>query len=341
VSENETPMIDPHGDAGDVISDVPELSVEEVEKRIGAREAARARRRVAATTPTRIRTAPSNRRAILWRDSATILIFVIVALLAARFLLGGNQSGIATASPTPFATGVEITEAPLDTGFHFSQLPTIGPPVDPSNRINATPTPIPVITPAPPTPPTAVKAVAGNQAADVSWTAPLSNGGSEIKTYVVTSSPGGKTCSAGTGIHHCTVSHLTNGTSYTFTVTATNSVGTSPPSAPSNAVVPSTTPTKTPGPGATPSPTKPPPTLPPAPFAGFSCSQSTTQPLTEDFTSTSSGSITAYLWDFGDGGGSISANTSHLYQAVGDYTVTLTVTGPGGSDSQIHICSVN
>jgi len=258
VSENETPMIDPHGDAGDVISDVPELSVEEVEKRIGAREAARARRKVAATTPTRVRTAPSNRRAILWRDSATILIFVIVALLAARFLLGGNQSGIATASPTPFATGVEITEAPLDTGFHFSQLPTIGPPVDPSNRINATPTPIPVITPAPPTPPTDVKAVAGNQAADVSWSAPFSNGGSEIKTYVVTSSPGGKTCSAGTGIHHCTVSHLTNGTSYTFTVTATNSVGTSPPSAPSNAVVPSTTPTKTPGPGATPKPTAPP-----------------------------------------------------------------------------------
>ena len=144
------PMIDPHGEADDVITDVPELSVEEVEKRIGAREQAR-RRRVAAT-PARIRTAPSNRRAILWRDSATILVFVVIALLSARFLLGNGQSGIATASPTLEPTGNEITEPPLDTGFHFSLVPTIGPPVDPSNRINATPTPIPVITLGPATP---------------------------------------------------------------------------------------------------------------------------------------------------------------------------------------------
>lgn len=153
MSENETPtpMIDPHGDAGDVISDVPELSNEEVERRIGTRERAK-RRRVATATPARIRTAPSNRRAILWRDSATILVFVIVALLAARFLLGGGNNGIATASPTPPPSGIEVTQAPIDSGFLFTPVPTLGDVVDPSSRINATPTPIPVITLPPATP---------------------------------------------------------------------------------------------------------------------------------------------------------------------------------------------
>jgi hypothetical protein len=146
-------MIDPHGDADDVISDVPELSVEEVEKRIGARERAR-RRRIATASPARIRTAPTNRRVILWRDSATILIFVVVALIAARFLLPG-QDGVADASPTPEPTGVATTLGPVDTGFHFSQVPTLGPPLDPSNKANSSPTPIPVITlrPATPKPP--------------------------------------------------------------------------------------------------------------------------------------------------------------------------------------------
>jgi titin len=228
-------MIDPHGDQDDVIRDVPEMSVEEVEKRIGGKE--RERRRRVATTPARIRTAPSNRRVILWRDSATILIFVVIALLGARFLLP-NQNDVATASPTPEPTGSAIGTGPLDSGFNLTPVPTLGPAVDPSSALNATPTPIPVITPAPPTAPTGAAATRGNQAADVTWNAPVSNGGLEIKTYKVTSKPGGKTCSAATGVHHCTVSKLTNGVSYTFTVTATNPVGTSPPSAPTNAVVP-------------------------------------------------------------------------------------------------------
>ena len=82
-----------------------------------------------------------------------------------------------------------------------------------------------------------VSATAGDTSADVSWSAPSSNGGSNITGYDVTSDPGGQTCSTG-GTTACTVTGLTNGTLYTFTVTATNGVGTGPASDPSNPVVP-------------------------------------------------------------------------------------------------------
>ena len=84
--------------------------------------------------------------------------------------------------------------------------------------------------------PTGVSAAAGDGSATVSWTAPA-DGGSPITAYTVTSSPGGKT--AGTsGATSVTVPGLTNGTAYTFTVVATNGVGGSAPSAPSNSVTP-------------------------------------------------------------------------------------------------------
>lgn len=77
----------------------------------------------------------------------------------------------------------------------------------------------------------------GSTTATVTFTAPANDGGSPITQYTATSSPDGITGTlnqAGSGT--ITVSGLTSGTSYTFTVTATNAVGTSPASAASNSI---------------------------------------------------------------------------------------------------------
>ena len=82
-------------------------------------------------------------------------------------------------------------------------------------------------------------ATTGSAQATVSFTAPVSNGGTAITSYTATSSPGGITGTlnqAGSG--DIIVSGLTNGTAYTFTVTATNAIGTSAASDASNSVIP-------------------------------------------------------------------------------------------------------
>ncbi|WP_217561768.1 S-layer homology domain-containing protein [Paenibacillus sp. GbtcB18] len=86
-----------------------------------------------------------------------------------------------------------------------------------------------------PSEPTNVTATAGNGQAVVSFTAP-SDGGTAITGYEVTASPGDKVVS-GTA-SPITVTGLTNGTAYTFTVKALNAAGESAASAPSNSVTP-------------------------------------------------------------------------------------------------------
>jgi uncharacterized protein (TIGR02145 family) len=87
-------------------------------------------------------------------------------------------------------------------------------------------------------------ATPGNAQATVGYTAPADTGGSVITTYTATASPGGFTGSlsqAGSG--DIIVTGLTNGTEYTFTVTATNGIGRGDASAPSTGVTPVALPT--------------------------------------------------------------------------------------------------
>ena len=83
--------------------------------------------------------------------------------------------------------------------------------------------------------PTNVLAEAGDGQATVAFAAPAWDGGSAIRYYTATASPGGASASGTSS--PITVYGLENGTSVTVTVTATNSAGTGPASAPSQAVV--------------------------------------------------------------------------------------------------------
>lgn len=168
--------------------------------------------------------------------------------------------------------------------------------------------------------PTIGTATAGNASASVAFTAPASNGGAAITGYTATSSPGGLT---GTGAASpITVSGLTNGTAYTFTVTATNSEGTGSASAASNSVTPSV--------GAT----------APAQVTGLTLgtATSTTQPLTWTAPSDGGSAITDYVVQWSPAG----ANTWTTFADGTSTTASATVTGLTASTSyDYRVAAVN
>lgn len=121
--------------------------------------------------------------------------------------------------------------------------------------------------PAPPSAPDAPQASAGDGEANVHFEPPATNG-SGVIGYIVTATPGGQAVAVGPDVRLATVTGLTNGTTYTFTVRARSFAGESPESKPSNPVTPSAGVSPTPGTATSDAVVEPAPMAFPPPNAG-------------------------------------------------------------------------
>lgn len=129
------------------------------------------------------------------------------AVGALVFLAAGTVACANVESPQPLTPG-DLRSATSYYGFHV-----------PSEPLN-------------------VAATAGDASASVSWQPPEWGGRSAITSYSIVSSPGTIRVTVDSGARRANVTGLTNGTSYTFVVYATNKFGTGPGSSPSNAATP-------------------------------------------------------------------------------------------------------
>ena len=137
----------------------------------------------------------------------------------------GNISGTSATSP------ITVTGLSPNTAYTFTVTATnadgTSGPSQPSNTITTDST-----APGAPTIGTATKT--GTSTATVAFLPPSSDGGVSITSYTATSSPSGITATGTSS--PITLTGLTSATAYTFTVTATNSIGTSSPSQASNSI---------------------------------------------------------------------------------------------------------
>jgi alpha-tubulin suppressor-like RCC1 family protein len=80
-----------------------------------------------------------------------------------------------------------------------------------------------------PSAPTVTAVLTSETTAQVTWSASLANG-SAVTLYTVTASPGSHSCTWTSGPLSCTITGLSDSTSYSFTVVATNTAGNGPAS---------------------------------------------------------------------------------------------------------------
>jgi uncharacterized protein (TIGR02145 family) len=184
-----------------------------------------------AVTPSTVPSAPTSVVATAGNSSASVA-FVAPTNNGGSALTGytvtSNPNGITAFGST---SPINVTGLTNGTAYTFTVVATnsVGSSVASSASTAVTPATVPSA-------PTAAVATAGNSSASVAFVAPTNNGGSAITGYTVTSSPSNISVSGTTS--PINVTGLTNGTSYTFTVVATNSVGSSVASTVSSAVIP-------------------------------------------------------------------------------------------------------
>lgn len=111
-------------------------------------------------------------------------------------------------------------------------------------RGSSTPSPASTaVTPyGPPTAPQNVQGTRGNAQLTITWQEPNSDGGSTISSYTATANPGGQQCTWNSGPLQCTITGLTNGTTYSVSVTASNANETPSPAGTVSNLTPATVP---------------------------------------------------------------------------------------------------
>ena len=198
-------------------------------------------------TPTNVTaTAGQGIATVKWTpaaDGQPVTSFTVHNSTASNSVTAPDMLVAAAPGTTIVPTSVTITGLTVGVTYQFQVLATnaIG-----SSALSAPSNPVTPFDLSVPTAPTNVVAVAGDALAQVAWTAPASNGNSAIASYTVTTLvagvPSGITTSVAGTSTGAVVSGLTNGTTYTFTVHATNAIGNSAESAPSAPVTPTAPP---------------------------------------------------------------------------------------------------
>ncbi|MEI6701394.1 MAG: fibronectin type III domain-containing protein, partial [Actinomycetota bacterium] len=173
--------------------------------------------------------AGSSSAAISWTAPTSNGGAAISSYTASAFNANGT---VASTCRTTTATNCTITGLTNGLTYTVSVIASNGT----STSTPSTPA-VSVMPVGPPPAPGTPVAVPGNNQATVTWTAPISNGGSAISGYTVTSTTTANSCTA-TVTLSCTVTGLTNGRTYAFRVVARNASGTGTQSAASNSVIP-------------------------------------------------------------------------------------------------------